>query len=91
MRMPPTRPASSVHVEEFAELCARLQAMMRQAVDDGRIITVETEDRLAVPEAESRQVYKQELCYDCGAPIVTGTIDRRATYGCPRCQPKWAG
>ena len=56
----------------------RLQAMMRQAVDDGRIITVEAEDRLAGQEAESRRVYKQELCYDCGtgdvrvSPVPTG-------------------
>jgi endonuclease-8 len=91
MRMPPTRPARSVTVEEFAQLWARLQAMMRQAVNDGRIITVEAEDRLAVPEAESRRVYKQELCYDCGTPIVTGTINQRTTYACPRCQPEWAG
>jgi hypothetical protein len=63
----------------------------RRAVDDGRIITVEAADRLAVPEAESRRVYKQELCYDCGTPIVTGTIEGWATYACPRCQPKWAG
>jgi formamidopyrimidine-DNA glycosylase len=62
MLMPPTRLASLVSVEEFAELWERLQPMMRQAVDDGRIITVEAEDRLAVPEAESRRVYKQELC-----------------------------
>jgi Formamidopyrimidine-DNA glycosylase H2TH domain len=72
MLMPPTRLASLVSVEEFAELWERLQPMMRQAVDDGRIITVEAEDRLAVPEAESRRVYKQELCYDCGTPILTG-------------------
>jgi endonuclease VIII len=91
MLMPPTRSASSVSVEEFAELWERLQPMMRQAVDDGRIITVEAEDRLAVPEAESRRVYKQELCYDCGTPILTGTIDVRATYTCPRWQPAWAG
>jgi endonuclease-8 len=83
--------SSSMSVEEFAELWARLQAMMRQAVDDGRIITVEAEDRLAVPEAESRRVYKQELCYDCGTPIVTWTINGRARYACPRCQPEWAG
>jgi len=89
MRMPPTRPAHSLTVEEFAELWARLQAMMRQAVDDGRIITVDAEDRLVVPEAESRRVYKQGLCYDCGTPIVTGTIDGRTTYACPQCQPKW--
>ena len=63
----------------------RLQAMMRLAVDDGRINTVVAEDRLAGPEAESRRVYKQELCYDCGTPIVTRTINGRATYACPGC------
>ena len=91
MRMPPTRPARTVTEEEFAELWARLQAMMAQAVDDGRIITVDAEDRLAVPEAESRRVYKRERCYDCGTPIVTGTIEGRTTYACPRCQPEWTG
>ena len=91
MRMSPTRPARTVTREEFTELWARLQAMMAQAVDDGRIITVDAPDRLAVPEAESRRVYKQEHCYDCGTPIVTGTIDGRTTYACPRCQPEWAG
>jgi endonuclease-8 len=53
----------------------------------GRTITVEAEDRLAVREAKS----KQELCYNCGTPIVTGTINGRATYACPGCQPEWAG
>ena len=91
MRMPPTRPARTVTATEFAQLWARLQAMMSQAVDDGRIITVEAEIRLAVPEGESRRVYKQERCYDCGTPVVTGTIDGRTTYACPRCQPEWAG
>jgi formamidopyrimidine-DNA glycosylase len=78
-------------LDEFAELWARLQAMMRRAIDDGRIITVEAEDRLAVPEAESRRVYEQELCYHCGTPIVTGTINGRATCACPRCQPEGTG
>ena len=91
MRMPPTRPARTVTREEFAALWSRLRAMMTQAVDDGRIITVEAADRLAVPEAESRRVYKQSSCYDCGTPVVTGTIDGRTTYTCPRCQPEWAG
>jgi formamidopyrimidine-DNA glycosylase len=91
MRMPPTRPARTVTHDEFFALWARLQAMMTQAVDDGRIITVEAEDRLAVPEAESRRVYKREHCYDCGTPIVTGTIDGRTTYACQRCQPEWVG
>ncbi len=91
MWMPPTRRASSVSVEEFAELWERLQAMMRQAVDDGRIITVEAEDRLAVTEAKLRRLYKQDHCNDCGTPIVTGTVDGWAIYACPRCQPEWAG
>jgi endonuclease VIII len=91
MRMWPTRPARTVTSDEFFELWARLQAMMTQAVDDGRIITVEAEDRLAVPEAESRRVYKREHCVDCGTAIVTGTIDGRTTYACPHCQPEWAG
>jgi len=89
MRMPPTRPARSVAVAEFAVLWSRLQVLMRQGVEDGRIITVEAEDRSTVPEAESRRVYKRALCYDCGTPIVTGTIDGRTTYACPRCQPHW--
>jgi endonuclease VIII len=42
-------------------------------------------------EPESRRVSKQEHCYDCDTPIVTGTIDGRAPYACHRCQPEWAG
>lgn len=91
MGMPPTRPSRSVTAEEFAELWARLQAMMTRAVTDGRIITVEAEDRLALPGNESRRVYKRERCHDCGTPIVRGTIEGRTTYACPRCQPEWAG
>jgi formamidopyrimidine-DNA glycosylase len=49
--------------------------------------------RMAVPEVASDLigVYKQEHCYDCGTPIVPGTIDWRAPCVCPRCQPEWAG
>ena len=64
---------------------------LHQADDDGRIITVEAEDRLAVPEPKSRLVCKQELRYNCGTPIVTGTVNGRAPYACPGCKPKWAG
>ena len=91
MRMPPTRPSRSVTPEEFAELWGRLQAMMTRAVADGRIITVESEDPLALPEGESRRVYKRDRCHDCGTPVATGTIDGRTTYACPYCQPEWAG
>jgi formamidopyrimidine-DNA glycosylase len=47
--------------------------------------------RCTIAAAQLRRVYKQELCYDCGTPIVAGTINGRATYACPRCQPEWAG
>ena len=60
-------------------------------MEDGRIITVDAVDRLAVPEAEARRVYKREHCDDCGTPVVTGTIEGRTTYACPRCQPDRAG
>jgi endonuclease-8 len=69
------------------ELWAELQRMMTQAVQDGRIITVDVPDRLAVPEAESRRVYKQERCRDCGAPVVVGSVGGRTSYHCPVEQP----
>ena len=55
------------------------------------IYPVESDDRLALPESESRRVYKRERCHDCGTPILLGTIEGRATYTCPRCQPELAG
>jgi endonuclease VIII len=60
---------------------------MTQAVDDGRIITVDSEDRLALPESESRRVYKQSHCRDCGAPVTVTTVGGRTAYFCPVEQP----
>jgi formamidopyrimidine-DNA glycosylase len=89
-RIAPDRPAARVGEAEFAELWERLQAMMRQGVTDGRIITVdvpEGSDRLAVAEDQSRRVYKQAVCYDCGTPVATATVQGRTSYSCPHCQP----
>jgi endonuclease-8 len=89
-RISPDRPAARVTDAEFADLWPRLQAMMAQGVEDGRIITVDVPDggdRQAVPEAESRRVYKQAACYDCGTPVVTTTVNGRTAYACPHCQP----
>ena len=86
-RIAPTRPAGRLTDEQFAELWAVLSVLMARAVDDGRIITVDAADRLAVPEAESRRVYKRQSCYDCGTPITVLEIDGRTSYACPRCQP----
>ena len=86
----PARPAAQVSDAEFAELWSRLQLMMAQGVEDGRIITVDVppgQDRQEIPEAASRRVYKQVACYDCGTTVVTSTINGRTAHACPRCQP----
>jgi endonuclease-8 len=62
--------------------------MMEQAVDDGRIVTVDAEDRLSLPESESRRVYKQDQCRDCGAPVTVATVGGRTAYFCPVEQPE---
>ncbi len=90
MGVAPTRPAARLGDSEFAELWRRLQTMMAQGVDDGRIITVdvpEGTDRSAVPEATARRVYKRQACADCDTPVVTTTVQGRVVYACPRCQP----
>jgi endonuclease VIII len=45
-------------------------------------------DRQAVPEAESRRVYKRSHCEDCGTPVITAQVNGRTAYSCPRCQPR---
>jgi formamidopyrimidine-DNA glycosylase len=86
--MAPTRPAGALTDADFDELWAKLTRMMSTAVDEGRIITVDASDRLAIPEDQSRRVYKQMVCYDCGTPIEVATIGGRTSYSCPRCQPR---
>ncbi|MCW2815924.1 MAG: putative glycosylase [Nocardioides sp.] len=83
----PARPASALAADERDRLWEVLRAMMAQAVEDGRIVTVETPDRLAVPEAESRRVYKQEHCRDCGAVVEVAQVGGRTAYHCPVEQP----
>ena len=83
----PTRPASEVTDQDFARLWEVTTSMMTTAVDEGRIITVAADDRSAVPEDQSRRVYKQAVCYDCGTPIDVARVGGRTSYSCPRCQP----
>lgn len=83
----PGRPARSMGRPELTALWAVLQRMMAQAVEDGRIVTVEGPDRLAVPESEARKVYRQQSCRDCGAPVTTTTVGSRTAYHCPVEQP----
>jgi endonuclease-8 len=60
---------------------------MGRAVEDGRIVTVDVPDRLAVPEDEARRVYKQAHCRDCGADVDVGQVGGRTSYSCPVEQP----
>jgi formamidopyrimidine-DNA glycosylase len=83
----PTRPAKELTNSDFLRLWDVVVAMMSTAVEEGRIITVDAEDRAAVPEDQSRRVYKQAVCYDCGTPIDVATVGGRTSYSCPRCQP----
>ena len=83
----PARPSRSLSPAEHARLWDVLVAMMGQAVDDGRIVTVAGPDRLAVPEAQARRVYKQQQCRDCGTPVVVSEVGGRTAYHCPAEQP----
>jgi endonuclease-8 len=85
----PTRPSRSLSTEQLTELWRVLQRMMRQAVDDGRIVTVDADPavRATLPEAQARRVYKQERCRDCGASVAVVQIGGRTAYLCPEEQP----
>nr|WP_246284452.1 hypothetical protein [Nocardioides perillae] len=86
----PGRPARSLDPDLVAALWRVLQRMMARAVDDGRIVTVDVDDRearLALPEEEARVVYKQAQCRSCGAPVTVRAVGGRTAYSCPVEQP----
>lgn len=87
----PARPARELSTRELEALWATLVRLMRQAVDDGRIVTRRVEGTPApgrAREGASRWVYKQARCQRCGGPVEVATIGRRTSYACPRCQPR---
>lgn len=83
----PRRPSRSLPGDRLVELWRVLQTMMARAVEDGRIVTVEAVDRLSVPEAEARRVYRQARCRDCGTPVTVVPVGGRTAYLCPVEQP----
>lgn len=90
----PARPARELTRAELEALWATLVRLMRQAVEDGRIVTRPPSAASArgrgarAREAEGRWVYKQARCRRCGGAVEEDTIGRRTSYACPRCQPR---
>jgi formamidopyrimidine-DNA glycosylase len=88
----PLRPANTLTRAEFQNLWATLATMLRQGVEDRRIVTVHASERAAVgvetvaPE-DAFYVYKQQHCRRCGTPISMVTLGPRRAYACEHCQP----
>jgi endonuclease-8 len=85
----PGRPASDLTRPEFDALWRTLQSMMRRAVEEGRIVTVdrpEDPDAGPLPESEARHVYKQSRCRRCATPVTVSSVGQLTAYACPRCQ-----
>lgn len=85
----PSCPTSSVDRPTFDRLWGVMTALMRQSVDDGRIISapVAPELRAGIPESEGRMVYKQATCRRCGGPVDAFPLAGRTAYACASCQP----
>lgn len=86
----PSRPAASLTRAEFDRLWATVRVMMRRAVEDGRIVTVDPpagQSRTEIPENQARYVYKQASCRRCGAPVASWILGGRTAYACPVEQP----
>ncbi|MDQ6670562.1 MAG: Fpg/Nei family DNA glycosylase, partial [Chloroflexota bacterium] len=92
----PLRPANTLSRDEFDRLWKTLVAMLRQGVEDRRIVTVHASERAVVagdgaaefvaPE-DAFYVYKQHHCRRCGSPIRAWPLGPRRAYACERCQP----
>jgi endonuclease-8 len=89
-RLHPSRPAASLTRAEFDRLWATVREMMRRAVEDGRILTIDPpagRSRTEIPEDQARYVYKQACCRRCGAPVASWSLGGRTAYACPVEQP----
>ncbi|MBV9358480.1 MAG: Fpg/Nei family DNA glycosylase [Chloroflexi bacterium] len=90
----PERPASSLSRDEFDRLWGTLRTMLRQGVEDRRIVTVHPSERASVGDGvvevgpeDSFYVYKQQHCRRCGTPIRVWPVAGRRVYACEHCQP----
>ncbi|MDQ3810482.1 MAG: Fpg/Nei family DNA glycosylase, partial [Chloroflexota bacterium] len=86
----PERPANGLSRAEFDALWHTLRSMLRQGVEDRRIVTVHPSERtLAGPDGvecvrseDAFYVYHQQRCRRCGAPIRTWRVGGRPAYAC---------
>jgi endonuclease-8 len=66
------RPANELTRDEFDAIWKTLVRLMRKGVRDMRIAT--------------RNVYRAEVCPECGTPITRWDLAGRWAYACPTCQ-----
>jgi endonuclease-8 len=71
-RIHPLRPANELTRDEFDAIWKTLVRLMRKGVRDMRIAT--------------RNVYRAEVCPECGTPITRWDLAGRWAYACPTCQ-----
>jgi endonuclease VIII len=88
----PERPARSLTRAEFDRLWQTLRVMLRQGVEEQRIVTVHPAERTngaqgEVPLEDAFYVYKQHHCRRCGSAIRAWRLGTRPVYACERCQP----
>jgi formamidopyrimidine-DNA glycosylase len=92
----PERPATTLSRAEFDALWDTLRTMLRQGVEERRIVTVHPSERAAaadangvesVPPEDAFYVYQQQRCRRCRGPIRAWRLGARPAYACERCQP----
>ena len=88
----PEQPSNSLSRAAFDRLWGTLRDMLRQGVEDSRIVTVHPSERAdaaldTVALEDAFYVYKQLRCRRCGSPIRAWRLGARPAYACERCQP----
>jgi endonuclease-8 len=88
----PLRAGRDCDTVELRALWSTAQAMLRQGVRDGRIVTVTREDlgiapNVRIPRGEATYAYKRDRCLLCGDEIRVIDIANRRCYYCPTHQP----
>lgn len=94
----PETPGNRISSETWAEIWADLVALMHQALDDGRIDSVEAEhmpDAMGRPPRVDRHggevyVYRRAglPCLVCGTEVASAVVEARNLYWCPTCQQR---